>query len=64
MSKFDSFTKTGKYHLSNEINNQDAYATGSNERFDAIVLADGVSSCKKGGQGAEIAVEVVKKSIS
>lgn len=61
MSKFDSFSKIGKYHLSNEIDNQDAFSTGSNDRFDAVVLADGVSSCKKGGEGAEITVETVKK---
>lgn len=61
MSKFDSFTKTGRYHLSNEINNQDAFSTGSNDRFDVVVLADGVSSCKKSGEGAEITVEAVKK---
>jgi hypothetical protein len=47
MSKFDSFSNTGKYHLSNEIDNQDAFSTGCNDRFDAVVLADGVSSCKK-----------------
>lgn len=61
MSKFDSFSKIGKYHLRNEINNQDAFSMGSNDRFDSIVLADGVSSCKKSGQGAEITVDVVKK---
>lgn len=61
MSKFDSFSKTGKNHISKEIDNQDAYSTGSNDRFDAVVLADGISSCKKGGEGAEITVETVKK---
>lgn len=61
MSKFDSFSNTGKYHLSNEIDNQDAFSTGCNDRFDAVVLADGVSSCKKSGEGAEITVETVKK---
>ncbi|MCR5145778.1 MAG: protein phosphatase 2C domain-containing protein [Clostridia bacterium] len=63
MSKFDSFTKTGKYHLNNEIDNQDAYSTGSNDRFDVVVLADGVSRCERGGEGAEITVETIKKTM-
>ena len=63
MSKFDSFTQTGKYHLSNKIDNQDAFATGSNDRFDVVVLADGVSKCKNGGEGAELTVETLKRTL-
>lgn len=60
--KFKSrgFTQAGTNHGSDERNNQDATASGSNERFEVIVLADGVSSCKKGGEGARITVETIK----
>ena len=58
--KTSGFTQVGTNHGSDERNNQDATASGSNERFEVIVLADGVSSCKKGGEGARITAETIK----
>ena len=59
--KSNCFSQAGTYHGSDEKNNQDAMVSDSNERFAVIVLADGVSSCKKGGEGAKITVETVKE---
>ncbi len=58
--KSSGFTQAGTNHGSDERNNQDATASGSNARFEVIVLADGVSSCKKGGEGARITAETIK----
>lgn len=60
MYKTSGFTQVGINHGSDERNNQDATASGSNEKFEVIVLADGVSSCEKGGEGAKITVETIK----
>lgn len=58
--KSSGFTQVGTNHRSDDKNNQDAIISGKNQRYDVIVLADGVSSCKKGGEGARITVEAVK----
>ena len=58
--KTNGFSQVGTNHGSDEKNNQDATISGSNERFEVIALADGVSSCKKGGEGARITVECIK----
>lgn len=45
----------GLHHAEINTENQDCIKTAYNNRFTAIVLADGVSSCKRAREGAEIA---------
>ena len=49
------YSKTGSYHVDNGTENQDFIFTGSNDKYDIIVLADGVSTCKQAQVGAELA---------
>lgn len=46
------YSGTGIYHLMTGQGNQDALISSENERYTAIVLADGVSSCSKAEEGA------------
>jgi hypothetical protein len=52
-------TKTGKYHLQNNQQNQDVVLSGENRRYAVIALADGVSECSRAGEGARLACETV-----
>lgn len=54
------FSLKGKLHEQNGESNQDIVCSGSNERFSVITLADGVSTCRKGRKGAQIACQVTK----
>lgn len=49
------YSKIGSYHVDNGTENQDFIYTGSNDKYDIIVLADGVSTCKQAQVGAELA---------
>ena len=55
------FSLKGKWHEQNGESNQDIVSSGSNERFSVITLADGVSTCKKGRKGAQIACKTTKE---
>ena len=48
------YSKVGSYHSTQGLPNQDSVSSASNERYKAIVLADGVSTCPKAQTGAEI----------
>ena len=50
-----TFTKTGSYHLERKEGNQDVVTHEENDRYAVITLADGVSSCTNGREGAEVA---------
>lgn len=53
--RFDSFCKTGSYHLSRGAACQDAVRYGVYEDFAVAAAADGASACEHAGEGAEIA---------
>lgn len=46
------FSAAGTYHISNNIENQDALSFWDGGRYCAAVLADGVSSCSRAAEGA------------
>ena len=48
-------SEPGWYHIQECIPNQDCILTGLKDRYRVIVLADGVSTCSKSGEGARIA---------
>lgn len=50
-----TYTKKGN----RRSRNQDVITHGQNDEYEVIALADGVSSCKKGKEGAEIACKTV-----
>ena len=50
-----TFSKTGSHHLERKEGNQDVVTHEENERYAVITLADGVSSCTNGREGAEVA---------
>lgn len=56
-----TFSHAGGHHLFNNAYNQDAICTEQNERYIAVSLADGVSTCSKAQQGAKIACNTVNK---
>lgn len=49
----------GSHHNYDNDCNQDSIMYGKNERFCAMVLADGVSSCSESAKGAEIVCKAV-----
>lgn len=51
------FSCAGMHHLEIGAENQDAFSIHSNDRYAAMVLADGVSSCTHASQGAQLACE-------
>ena len=51
------FSCAGMRHLETGTENQDAFSIHSNDRYAAMVLADGVSSCTHASQGAQLACE-------
>ena len=53
------YTKTGTFHLNNNTENQDVVMHAENDEYEIISLADGVSSCKNGKEGANIACKTV-----
>lgn len=55
----EKLNRAGSYHHNNSEENQDAVLYGSNKRFEVITLADGVSSCERGKEGAWAACEIV-----
>lgn len=54
-----AYQKTGKYHLEKGLDNQDIVYEAESKTAKIIVIADGVSSCTNGKQGAEIACKAV-----
>ena len=56
-----TFTKTGTGHLERNEENQDVVHFEENGRYSVITLADGVSSCTNGKEGAEIASRELKR---
>ena len=61
INNIEHFTKIGTFHLNKKIENQDSFLHSSNERYDIISLADGVSSCVNSKIGSTIACETVNK---
>ncbi len=55
------FSIAGKHHNYADENNQDAVMFKKNTEYCAMVLADGVSACKKSRTGAEIACKAVSE---
>lgn len=53
--KIKEFTKTGNYNNLRGVRNQDYICAKENKSFFVMALADGVTSCAKGGEGAQIA---------
>ena len=53
------FTKTGTFHMEINTENQDYFLHKSNDQFEIITLADGVSACANSKTGARIACEAV-----
>ena len=49
----------GSYHRESNGENQDVVCQSSNKRYAVISLADGVSTCSRAKQGAEIASEAI-----
>ncbi|MBE6013742.1 MAG: protein phosphatase 2C domain-containing protein [Lachnospiraceae bacterium] len=56
-------SKAGKYHIDRNEQNEDAGIVLNGVRFDSIILCDGVSTRKKGGEGARIACCLAKDVI-
>lgn len=54
-----AYQKTGKYHLEKGLDNQDIVYEAESKTAKIIVIADGVSSCANGKQGAETACKAV-----
>lgn len=55
----EKLNRAGSYHHNSSEENQDAVLYGRNKRFEVITLADGVSSCERGKEGAWAACEIV-----
>lgn len=53
-----AYSKTGEWHKENAIENQDFLFGCENEYASFFAIADGVSACKNGADGARIACEV------
>lgn len=51
------YTCVGTRHLATGTENQDAFAECSNEQYTVMVLADGVSTCTRAFQGAQLACD-------
>lgn len=58
-----SFSRIGLYHEMRGIQNQDCVSEIDAPWGSAILLADGATGCKQGGEGARIACEAVKQII-
>lgn len=54
-----TYQKTGKYHLENGLDNQDVVYEAESRTAKIIAIADGVSACCNGKQGAEIACKTI-----
>lgn len=54
-----TYQKTGEYHLKNGLDNQDAVYEAESKTAKIVVIADGVSACCNGKQGAEISCRAV-----
>lgn len=57
------YTKTGLRHLATGEDNQDYIYVNSNDRIKFVAVADGVSSCENGRQGAELACKVIFEAL-
>jgi len=57
------FTQTGSYHLENGMKNQDIVRSAKSGRVEMIVLADGVSSCERAREGAQVSCDAVIRLI-
>lgn len=55
INQIKSYTKKGAFHS----DNQDVVVHDQSDEYEVIALADGVSSCKKGKEGAKIACNTV-----
>lgn len=51
------YSKTGSRHNRQGLPNQDSIRTAADDRYTAVALADGVSTCSMARTGAEIAAE-------
>ena len=55
MSQIEKFSRAGSYHRENRIGNQDHLKSASGRRYRVVTLADGVSTCPRAGEGAQLA---------
>ena len=55
-----NFSITGTNHKDNGQENQDFIISSSNDKFELIILADGVSTCSKAKEGAEVAAKAIE----
>lgn len=53
------YQKTGNYHITNGLPNQDFVWEAENEIIKAVIIADGVSTCKNSLKGAETACKAI-----
>lgn len=58
-----SFSKGGRYHELRGMQNQDYVMDFAAPCGRAVILADGASGCRKGGEGARIACKAVQQII-
>lgn len=58
--KSHEYSSAGTNHNGNEQENQDVVLSGHNRNFEVAVVADGVSTCTKGKEGAEIAAKAIE----
>lgn len=61
INSIEYFTKTGTFHLDKNMENQDVFLYSSNDYYEIVSLADGVSSCANSKIGARIACETVNE---
>ncbi len=59
----DKFSKTGAYHVREGGENQDYICSEETDDFLAIMLADGVTECAKGAEGAKLACEAAAQVV-
>lgn len=59
MFEIKKYSKTGDAHIHSNKECQDVTFVQENDRFKVALLADGVSACENGAQGAKIACEAV-----
>lgn len=61
--KLYHYTRAGLYHEERGEENQDAVCWNRENGIAVLSLADGVSSCRRGGEGARIAAAVVRDEL-
>lgn len=58
-----SYSTVGSNHRKAGLDNQDCVLTAENDRRAILVLADGVSSCAAGGEGARLVCERLRERL-